>query len=428
VNPVTAELRHRLRCTACGTEHDDDERYLLSCCDDGLLEAVYPRDMLPRSSGVGLWRFLDWLPVDRVPIDPSAQIGGSTYRSEALAEAVGLEKLWISFNGWWPERGAACPTCSFKDLEVAPTLQRLRECHSVGVVVASAGNTGRSFAHLGGEVGFPVVVVAAADHVERLWRPGLPQAPTTVAVAVEGGDYNDAIDLSTALARELGFEVEGGVRNVARRDGIGTLLLDAVLEMGAMPDHYMQAVGGGPGPIGVGAMARRLRATTPHGRLPRVHLVQNATHAPVHRAWTDRRRYLLPDDLPDGPVVAYADVLVNRAPALGPVGGLYDLLVETDGTTRTVRARAAAQARTLFAAIEGIDIMEAPAVAIAGLVDAVARGDILSEESVLLAITGGGVERRRVEVALEPPDRVVTVARGATAPTVASQVRERLGG
>lgn len=418
--------RHLLRCTACGREHVDDERYLLECCEDGLLEGVYPPGLCPRPEHQGLWRFLDWLPVDRVPDDASAAVGGTTYRSTALAAELGLEELWISFNGWWPERGATCPTCSFKDLEVAPTFQRLRECGATGVVVASAGNTGRSFAHLGGEVGFPVVVVVAEAHAGRIWRPARSQAPSTVVVAVAGGDYNDAIDLSGPLAAALGFQVEGGVRNVARRDGIGTLLLDAVAEMGRLPDHYVQAVGGGPGPIGVGAMVRRLgRAGSREGGT-RMHLVQNDTHAPVHRAWSAGRRRLEAGDLPAGPVDAYADVLVNRAPALGVQGGLFDLLTETDGTTRTVAQAEAVRARDQFAALEGVDVMAAPAVALAGLAYAVRVGDIGRGDPVLLAVTGGGVDHLAADVDLHPPDQVLTVPQGAAVTDIAAEIRDRL--
>ena len=50
-----------------------------------------------------------------------------TYKSRGLAGELGLENLYISFNGYWPERGARMPTCSFKDLEAAPTMQRLQE-------------------------------------------------------------------------------------------------------------------------------------------------------------------------------------------------------------------------------------------------------------------------------------------------------------
>lgn len=397
-----------LVCNRCGRRHPAGGDYLLDCCADGLLVAEYPR-LQVRDHLQGMWRFTDWLPVEE-PGD--GDIGGATFRSEALGSLLGLDDLWVAFNGWWPERGAHCPTCSFKDLEVAPTLCRLLEAGAGGVVVATAGNTGRAFADLGGREGFPVVVVTAEAHVDRIWRSGRPPAPTTAVVGIAGGDYNDAIEVASAAAARVGFELEGGVKNVARRDGIGTLLLDAVTTIGRMPDHYVQAVGGGPGPIGVWGVAERLAADGRFGGAqPRFHLAQNAGHHPVHTAWQAGRSTLAPGDVPAHGEGAYADVLVNRSPAYALEGGLYDLLVATRGQTYAVEADDAARWRATFTEHEGIDIMEAPAVALAALAQAVAAGEISREDCVLVSITGGGVRRLDRDAPLQGPGDVPLVGR-----------------
>ena len=286
--------------------------------------------------------------------------------------------------------------------------------------MATAGNTGRAFAELGAGVGFPVVVVTAEAHVERIWRSGLPTASSTAVVGIAGGDYNDAIEVAAEAAAVVGFELEGGVKNVARRDGIGTLLLDAVTTIGRMPDHYVQAVGGGPGPIGVWGVAERLAADGRFGGgQPRFHLAQNATHHPVHTAWQAGRAGIEPDDVPGTGEGAYADVLVNRNPAYGLRGGLYDLLVATQGRTYAVGAEDAAAWRDTFTEVEGIDIMEAPAVALAALAQAVAAGEVARHDVVLLSVTGGGVERRRREAPLRGPSDVVLAPREEAVAAVA---------
>jgi cysteate synthase len=373
-----------------------------------MLVAEYPR-LNVRDHLRGLWRFTDWLPVT----NPGAgRVGGCTYRSEALGARLGLDDLWIAFNGWWPERGAYNPTCSFKDLEVAPTLQRLKEANAAGVIVATAGNTGRAFADMGGDVAFPVVVVTAEAHVDRIWRSGVPMAPTTAVVGIADGDYNDAIEVAAEAAALVGFELEGGIKNVARRDGIGTLLLDAVTTIGRMPDHYVQAVGGGPGPVGVWGVADRLAADGRFGGVqPRFHLAQNDTHHPVHTAWQAGRATLEPGDVPDDGRDAYADVLVNRNPAYALRGGLHDLLTATDGQTYAVAAGDAATWRATFDEVEGIDIMEAPAVALAGLAQAVAAGEVARDDCVLLSVTGGGVAHLDRDAPLQGPGDVPLVNR-----------------
>lgn len=60
-----------------------------------------------------------------------------------------------------------------------------------------------------------------------------------------GNDYTDAINLAGRIAKLPGMVSEGGARNVARRDGMGTMMLDAAVTIGKMPDHYFQAVGSG---------------------------------------------------------------------------------------------------------------------------------------------------------------------------------------
>ncbi len=93
-----------------------------------------------------------------------------TYKSRGLAEELGLENLYISFNGYWPERGAKMPTCSFKDLEAAPTMQRLQERgDQPTLVVASAGNTARAFAHVASLTGQPLVLFVPEKALARMW-------------------------------------------------------------------------------------------------------------------------------------------------------------------------------------------------------------------------------------------------------------------
>jgi cysteate synthase len=412
-----------LVCNRCGTRYPPGSGYRLECCPDGLLVGEYPRRLEPDTEQEGLWRFTSWLPV----AEPGRlAVGSATLAAPELGAAIGLEDLWVSFSGPWPERGAACPTCSFKDLEAAPTLQRLDECEARGVVVATAGNTGRAFAHLGGLLGFPVLVVVADVHLERIWRPELPQADTTWIVALRDADYNDAIELAGIVAPALGWQLEGGVKNVARRDGIGSLLLDAVVATGGLPDHYVQAVGGGPGPIGVLAMAERLVADGRYGdRLPRFHLAQNVEHQPVNRAWRAGRSRLSPDDFPVGSVDVYADVLVNRTPSYEVRGGLYDVLCRSRGQTYAVASPEADHARSLFRETMGIDIMEPVGVALAALEQAVRTGEIAASDRVLLAATGGGRQRLESECELHPPSEVLHTDRDAAPAAIAEMLASR---
>lgn len=383
--PETASpVKLRVRCQGCG------RRFLAtthvpSCCPGALVTSDYTQDLDTNSDRSGMWRFLPWLPVRKA--GPS-DAGSVTYRSRGLAAALALEELWISANGYGPN--GACPTGSFKDLEAAPTFQLLTELGVEGVVVASAGNTGRAFAHLGSELGFPVLVIVAEKHLDRVWNPGEAFGPSVHVVGIEGGTYADASRVAAAVAPRIGWASEGGARNLARRDGIGTLLLDAVATTGRLPLHYVQAVGGGAGPIACFETALRLIAAgTVEGPPPRFHLAQNATYRPVDRAWSDGRDRLRAADLyATGPV--FADILVSASPVYSDRGGLFDLLAASSGRTYPVEAAAAAEGLALLEQEEGIEGHPAAGVAVAALRQAVNSGSIRCDESVLLAVTGMG--------------------------------------
>ena len=357
------------------------------------------------------------------PVD----VATATYPSSGVGPALGLERLWISFNGYWPERGARCPTGTFKDLEVAPSLARLDDHGSPGLLVASAGNTARAFAHLGGHGDVPIVVLVAERHLHRVWAPGVPHGPAATVVAVADADYNDVIEIAAAVAERTPLDVEGGVRNLARRDGIGSLLLHAADAIGELPGHYVQAVSGGPGPIGVFDMAERVVASgTYPGTLPVMHLAQNAEHCPVHRAWAAGRRHLEPGDVPGSTPAVHADVLVNRNPAYGIHGGLADVLMATGGSTYAVPAAEAEQAQELFADLEGIDIVPAAAVATAALAQAVRSGAIRPDETVLLCVSGGGHARLGTDMVLHPPMPTAVVPCADAAARVTELLDERV--
>ena len=155
----------------------------------------------------------------------------------------------IGFSGYWPERGAFVKTCSFKELEAYPIMQYLRENGAKAIVLASAGNTGRAAAHASALTGMDVYIVVPYSGISSLWLPEKPIESIHFISMSPGNDYTDAINLAGRIARLPGMVSEGGARNVARRDGMGTVMLDAAVTIGKMPDHYFQAVGSGTGGI-----------------------------------------------------------------------------------------------------------------------------------------------------------------------------------
>ncbi|NIR81344.1 MAG: cysteate synthase, partial [Gemmatimonadetes bacterium] len=88
--------------------------------------------------------------------------------------------------------------------------------------------------------------------------------------------------LGEKISARFNVMTEGGVRNVARRDGMSTSVLEFARLTGEMPVHYVQAVGSGTGGIAAYEAGLRLRDDGRFGeRLPRLHLVQNAPFTPI---------------------------------------------------------------------------------------------------------------------------------------------------
>lgn len=394
-----------VRCVGCGAVQPD---YALTCnCPNGssLLRAYYASKRLILQDLPGIWKFYEWLPVRGIS---KAGEGSVTYKSDGLAKELGLKNLYISFSGYWPERNAFMKTCSFKDLEAPPTMQRIAELgDSATLVVASAGNTARAFANVSSITGQPLMLFVPENALHRMWLTTEKGPITLIAVK---GDYYDAILAAEKVQSQKGFMPEGGARNIARRDGMGTVMLEAALKIGEIPQHYFQAVGSGTGGISAWEASLRLIDDGRFGqRLPKLHLAQNVPNAPIYYAWTGKgaglNQQVCPADM-------YDDVLFNRRPPYSVRGGVKDALDATFGQVYGVTNKNADDAKRLFEESEGIDILNASAVAVAALIHAVKSESVTvgTNDIILLNITGGGVSRLKEDFAINllEPDATIS--------------------
>lgn len=403
--------KFNLKCLKCGTAYD--QQYRLTCeNDDSLLRAEYFEEKLELRKQSGMGRFYSWLPIRE---ELTTDAGPITYKSEAFAKELGLSNLFIGFSGYWPERNAFIKTCSFKELEAYPTMQLLKESGGKAIVLASAGNTGRAFAHVSAMTGTDAYIVVPDSGISQLWLPEEPSESIHLIGMSPGNDYTDAINLAGRIAKLPGMVSEGGARNVARRDGMGTVMLDAAVSIGTMPDHYFQAVGSGTGGIAAWEASLRLKADGRFGqKLPKLQLAQNLPFAPMYNAWQEKRRVIIPEqDMKDAKKQieqTYATVLTNRAPPYGVNGGLYDALVDTDGIMYAITREEALEAKALFESLEGIDILPPSAVATASLLKAVEAGNVEKDEIILLNIAGGGYERLKKDFTLFKIPQVATAS------------------
>jgi cysteate synthase len=382
-----------LKCRKCGTVLK--ETYCAFCehCRDALLVTDYRETSFAEKDSDGIWRF-NWLPVHRPAFH---QPGPVVFESKGLAEKLGMKNLHIAFNGYWPEIGAEIATCTFKEFEAAVVLENARSNGIEGMIVASAGNTARAFAHLSTVSGFPVIIVVPRMCLFEMWY--LEASLKIPTIALEDGDYSDAIDLAKRIALTRGYPFEGGVKNIAKRDGLGIVLLEAVAKMGRLPDRYFQAVGSGTGAIAVWEMAERFLRDGRYGsRRPELHLAQNLPFAPMVKAWEKKSRELFAEDLrPELIDMITTRVISTRYPAYSVLGGVFDALHACGGRMYGIKNHEVYAAMELFEQTEGIDIVPAAGVAVAALCNAVKSGYVDKSDTVLLNITGGGEKRLQQE-------------------------------
>lgn len=387
---------YKLKSLCCGTVFNDIN-WELNCPKNekpALIRTQYEKKQISIRKLPGLYKFADWLPIEKILEGSGAPV---TYKSTGLGQHLGLKNLYITFNGYWPEKGALMQTGTFKECEAFSVCARKNPQTDKVMVVASAGNTARAFALVCSANKIPLLLCIPEDNLSALWFEK-PLDPCVKIVSSEkGSDYFDAIHLSNIAAEMEMFYPEGGAKNVARRDGMGLTVVSAVTTIGRIPDYYFQAVGSGTGAIAAWEANLRFIEDGRYGsNLMKLMVSQNAPFVLMKDAWDVRSRALLPLDanLARKQVEEInAKVLSNRKPPYSIIGGLFDALTATNGEILAANNTEAEKASQLFLETEGNDISPAAAVAVATLMESVNNGKVEKDATIMLNITGGGEQK-----------------------------------
>ncbi len=405
--------QYKLRNLATGREFNDEGWTLNDPAYDkpSLIRADYTEKQLNlRDSSLGIYRFSGWLPVNRFLNNAPVTI---TYKSEKLADKLGLKNLYIAYSGYWPEIGANMTTCSFKETEAYSVCARLSEKSNKILVVASAGNTARAFAKVCSENHIPLLLVVPFDNRDAMWFREKLDPCVKLICTPKGSDYFDAIDLSAKICKSPIFIEEGGARNIARRDGMGTTVLSATTFIGRIPDYYFQAIGSGTGTIAAWEANLRLIEDGRFGSNKMVLLPsQNIPFTPMYDAWCAGSRTIVFENeeiARENALKIGAKVLSNRRPPYSIPGGLFDALNDTGGEIEVADNSEMEAACRLFEEYEGIDIHPAAGIALAGMIKSIKKRCIDPNSVLMLNITGGGEKRVKEEYNMiyHEPDLII---------------------
>jgi len=395
------KTNYRLQSVSSGKIFDD-EGWTLDAPGEttpGLVRAIYEKKQLEvKGDEYGIFKFADWLPVQKMLRGSSAPV---TYKSEGLAKKLGLPNLYITFSGYFPEKGATMRSCSFKETEAFSVSARKDNHDGRVLVVASAGNTARAFARVCSDNKIPLLLCVPEDNLDALWFDEPIGDCVKLVCSKKGSDYFDAIHLGNIACQMEKYIAEGGAKNVARRDGMGTTMLSATTTIGEIPEYYFQAIGSGTGAIAAWEANLRLIDDGRFGnRKMKLLVSQNYPFVPIFAAWKANSRAMLhlDDNLARKHVETIdAKVLSNRKPPYSLAGGLYDALLDSGGDVLLANNQESIAANKLFQETEGIDLHPAAAIATATLIQKTKEADFDKNAIIMLNITGGGEERFKHE-------------------------------
>jgi threonine synthase len=373
-----------LSCKECGTDYPLEARYVCEQCF-GPLEVRYDlRGLDPaetrrriQAGPPTIWRYADFLPFATPPKTALAAGVTPLVRADRLAERLGLGEVWV-------KNDAANPTHSFKDRVVTVALAKARELGYEVVACASTGNLANAVAAHAAAAGLESYVFVPSDLEEQKILATGVYGTHLVGV---NGSYDDVNRLCTELAadRDWAF-VNVNVRPYYSQ-GSKTLAFEIAEQLDfRLPDRVVVPVASGSLFTKIArGFEEWLEVGLLEGDLPAFNGAQAAGCSPVAEAYEqgwDTCRPVRPDTI--------AKSLAIGNPADGPYA--LDLARRSGGGIDAVSDDEIRSAIRLLAETTGIFTETAGGVTAAVLARLAERGDIGSDERVVLVITGEGLK------------------------------------
>ena len=392
------------RCSLCGTEYLPDEVTYICPKDNGNLDVVLdfaaisqhlnPQDIFG-SQQPSLWRYLPLLPVtDPGGVNTPLHSAGWTpvYKSDVLANQLGLENLWIKDE-------SRNPTASFKDRASAIVVARAREISAEIIVTASTGNAGAALAGMSAAIGQKAVIFtprnAPPAKIAQLLIYG-------AKVYLVDGSYDDAFGLTIQASNEFGWYCRNTGYNPFTAEGKKTAALEIWEWMQHIkpdltkPLSVFVSVGDGNIISGLHKGFLDLNKLGWMEVIPRIFGVQAEGSAAIANAYFTGTEKITPvsaHTLADSISVDLPRDGVRAVRAARETGGGYILVKDEE----IILAIAELGKIGIFAEPAG-------ATSFAGLVNAVRVGMIKPDEPVLVINTGNGLKdvRAAMQAVKEP--------------------------
>jgi threonine synthase len=380
------EFVRGLKCRLCGKIYPCEP--INFCTEDfGPLEVDYHyagiraalwREKLERRPKT-MWRYQELLPLDDAPT-VGTQVGGTPLvRADRLAEALGVERLWIKNDA------VNYPTLSFKDRVVAVALSKAREFGFKTVGCASTGNLANSVAANAAAAGLESYIFVPSD-LERSKILGTSIYGARV-IGVHG-TYDEVNRLCTQVAFKHGW----GFVNINLRpfyaEGSKTMGYEIAEQLGwRVPQHVVCPMAGGSL---IGKIHKAFEELVKVGVLAsstcKIHGAQATGCNPITNAVKTGLEVHRPVRKPN---------TIAKSLAIGdPADGFFavKLMRGTGGWGEDVTDAEIVQGMKLLAETEGIFAETAGGVTIAVTRKLIEQGRIEHDQEVVVCITGNGLK------------------------------------
>ncbi len=372
-----------LKCRECGQDYPVEPLHVCETCF-GPLEVVYDyariraavSHKLIESRPRNLWRYREFLPVDKEPdIGPCS---GFTplLQARRLGAEIGIKRLYIK------DDTVNHPTLSYKDRVVSVAITKAREFGFTTVSCASTGN----------------LATAVAAHAARaglrcyIFMPEGVESGKIVGSAIYGskvitirGNYDDVNRLCSEIADKYGWAFVNINLRPYYTEGAKTFGFEIAEQLGwKLPDNVVIPTAGGTILPKVAKAFKELKDVgLVKGGTVRIHSAQAAGSAPVIHALHKGVDLITP----------VKPNTIAKSIAIGnPADGYYVLgaVRESGGWGEMATDEEIVDAIKLLARTEGIFAEPAGGTTLAVTLKLIAQGRIRTDESVVVSITGNG--------------------------------------
>jgi len=394
-------------CIKCGAQFEaEGEIYTCTKCG-GILEIEYnydhiktqiSREKFAADKNFSMWRYLDFLPVEKDAVPGPLRAGWSPlYKTGLLAKTLGLKNLYIKDDG-------LNPTSSLKDRASAIAVARAFSAGKDTVACSSTGNAASSLAGAAASMGLKSVIFVP----ERAPKGKLIQLLVFGAAVVSvKGDYGAAFRLSAQAIEKYGWYNRNAAINPFLSEGKKTVAMEIAEQLGLMindqnahgfisPDFVAVSVGDGCTIAGVWKGFKDLFAVGLIDKLPRLISVQAEGCCPVNRAINravnQAVNRAVEKTVPIEPMEenTLADSIAVGVPRNGDKA--LAAIRESRGIAVNVSDDEILAAIRLLGKTTGVFAEPAGAAGTAGLAKAAAQGLIPNDALVVSIVTGNGLK------------------------------------